>query len=75
LEESLQYLQDLLNDKNNDDKEVIVFDEKSKQYTPKLKQCVFEVLQNQVSASKVSNVIKSALKMVDIQLVHNRHHW
>lgn len=33
LEETLQYLQDMLNDNNNDGKEVIVFDEKSKQYT------------------------------------------
>lgn len=66
LEESLQYLQDLLND-NNKEKELIVFDVKSIQYTPKLKRCIYEVLQNQVSASNVSSVINSVLKMVDIR--------
>ena len=65
LEESLQYLQDILND-NNNERELVVFDNKSKQYTPQLKQCVYEILQNNVSASKVSMVINSVLKMVNI---------
>ena len=53
LEESLQYLQDILND-NDNERELVVFDTKSKQYTPQLKQCVYEILQNNASASKVS---------------------
>lgn len=66
LQESNQYLQDLLND-NEDEKEMIIFDEKSKKYIPELKQCVYEVLQNQVSASRVSAVIKAVLKMVNLK--------
>lgn len=70
LQESNQYLQDLLND-NEDEKEMIIFDKKkkkkSKKYIPELKQCVYEVLQNQVSASRVSAVIKAVLKMVNLK--------
>ena len=66
LEASVDYLQNLLNDSSNNKKHVIVFDEKSRKYTPELKKCVYEMLQNQVSASKVSCVINTVLKMVDI---------
>ena len=62
LEASVEYLEGLL----KDNEELKVFDEHSKRYTSKLKQCVYELLQNQVSASKVSNVIKSVLKLCNI---------
>ena len=63
LETSVEYLQGLLNDTED---ELKVFDEKYRKYTSKLKQCVYELLQHQVSASKVSNVIKSVLKLANI---------
>ena len=64
LNESIDYLQDLLND--NGQKEINVFDENSKTYSSSFKQCVYEILQNQVSASKVSSVISAVLKMAGL---------
>jgi len=65
LQVSVQYLQDIINDNHINNGQVVLFDEQSKTYTPKLKQCVYEILNLQVSASKVSSVIKSVLSLVD----------
>ena len=69
LKQSCEYLNDLLNDNATALKNNTVFDEISKTFSTHFKQYVNELLQLNVSASKVSNVhvIKSVLKVVNIQ--------
>lgn len=59
-EETTQYLQTLL----EDDKLVHTIDSVTRTYTPELCQCVYELLEYNVSASKVGDVIVSVLKLV-----------
>ena len=65
LQHSVEYLNDLRNE-NLANKRVIMFDEDKKRYLPHLKECVYELLQCNVSAGQVSNVIESILKMVGL---------
>jgi hypothetical protein len=62
LTESVQYLNDILNDNVED---IVVFDEHSKRYLPNIKQCVYELLTLNVRASKVGSVITSVLKLAN----------
>lgn len=66
LQSSVQYLEDLINDTHNNNDQIILFDEQSKTYSHKLKQCVYEILNLQVSASKVSPVIQAVLGLVNL---------
>ena len=67
LKHSVEYLNDSLNENNTDNEIINVFDEDSKRYSPSLKECVYELLQCNVIAGKVSNVIQSVLKMVGMK--------
>ena len=72
LTKTCEYLNDLIRENANDmtdkegnpQKQIIVFDDLSRKYTNEFKQCVYELLQYNVSASKVSSVIKAVLKLV-----------
>ena len=61
---SEEYLNDSLNENDTDNEIINVFDEDSKRYSHSLKEFVYELLKCNVSAGKVSNVIKSVLKMM-----------
>jgi hypothetical protein len=67
LQRSLQYLNDLVNDIDTQQRIFNIYDGDSKRYTPKLKKCVYELLKLNVSASKVGDVIKEVLKIVGIE--------
>ena len=68
LAESLQYLNDLVNDIDTQQRIVNIYDGEGKRYTSKLKKnCVHELLKLNVSASKVGDVIKEVLKIVGIE--------
>ena len=62
LNDSLQYLNDILNDNSED---VVVYSEESKRYLPNIKECVYELLTLNVSATNVGGVITSVLKLVN----------
>ena len=47
------YLQNLINEKVKTQQEIQLFDEEKNMYKSELKQCVYELLQYQVSAAKV----------------------
>jgi len=66
LQVSVHYLEDLVNDNQSANGMIMLFDEKSKIYLSKLKQCVYAILNLQVSASKVSPVIQAVLRLVDL---------
>ncbi|WAQ97077.1 hypothetical protein MAR_029767, partial [Mya arenaria] len=65
LQENLEYVTNLLEDIDNENRVVDVYDEKSRKYTSKFKNCVYELLS--VSASKVGDVVKSVLKLVSVE--------
>ncbi|XP_053372789.1 uncharacterized protein LOC128546365 [Mercenaria mercenaria] len=67
LEENMQYLNDILQDIDQENRIINVFDEKSRRYSPKFKNCVYELLKLNVSASKVGEVVKSVLKLVSVE--------
>jgi hypothetical protein len=67
LQRSLQYLNDLVNDIDTQQRIFNIYDGDSKRYTPKFKKCVYELLKLNVSASKVGDVIKEVLKIVGIE--------
>ena len=67
LQRSLQYLNDLVNDIDTQQRIVNIYDGEDKRYTPKLKKCVYELLKLNVSVSKVGDVIKAVLKIVGIE--------
>ena len=48
-----------------DNKLIETFDEKRKRYTPELQKCVYSLLDNNVSASKIGPVINSCLKLAE----------
>lgn len=60
---SIQYCEDLLQDSN--DKNVYLFDEDRKRYNYKCQMCVYELLNHNVSVSKLSSVIETVLKLTD----------
>ena len=66
MKQSCEYLSDLVYDHTTADKIPNVFDE-TKKYSAPFKQCFYELLQLNVSASKVSDVIKGVLRMADIE--------
>ena len=66
LKSSNEYLQDLINEKVRTQQEIQLFDEDKNTYKSELKQCVYELLQYQVSAAKVSAVIASVLKLAHL---------
>jgi hypothetical protein len=45
--------------------DIVVFDEHGKRYLPNIKQCVYELLTLNVSASKVGSVITSVPKLAN----------
>ena len=59
LRTSVDWLQNLIQDNEDFD----LFDESSKRYSAELKQCVFELLTNNVSCGKVASVIESVLRL------------
>ncbi|WAR22431.1 hypothetical protein MAR_016405 [Mya arenaria] len=65
LSENVQYLSDLLNDNNLENRTINIFDEISQRYTPSFKECVYELLRLQVSASKVGSIVESVLKLMN----------
>ncbi|WAR14697.1 hypothetical protein MAR_004802 [Mya arenaria] len=67
LQENLEYVTNLLEDIDNENRVVDVYDEKSRKYTSKFKNCVYELLKLNVSASKVGDVVKSVLKLVSVE--------
>ena len=60
------YLRLLIEDNNS--KEVSVFDEHRNVYSLELRNCVYSLLQNNVSASEVGPVIDTVLKIVDMKV-------
>ena len=67
LRDSCEYLQALINENIVAKRTLAVYDEESMRYTPVFKQCVYEILQHNVSASKVSAVVSSVLKLANIE--------
>jgi len=63
LQVSVHYIEDLVNDNQSENGMVMLFDERSKIYSSKLKQCVYAILNLQVNASKVSPVIQTVLRL------------
>ena len=68
MQASVQYLEDVINENQENYGQIVLFDEKSITYIHKLKQCVYDILRLQVSATKVSFVIKAVLSLVDLKL-------
>jgi regulator of replication initiation timing len=62
--EENEYLRLLIQD--NRPQSINLFDEQSRVYTKETQECVYELLHSNVTTSRVSNVIKTALKLVDI---------
>lgn len=67
LQENVQYLTGLIEDIDNENRVIQVFDEQSRRYTSKFKSCVYELLKLNVSASKVGDVVKTVLKLVNVE--------
>ncbi|CAG2192717.1 unnamed protein product [Mytilus edulis] len=61
------YLEGVVQDIDKAQRTLTVFDVKSRKYTTILKQCIYELLQHNVSAAKVNPVIKSVLSLVNVQ--------
>ena len=62
--EENEYLRLLIQD--NHMKSINLFDEQSRVYTKETQECVYELLNCNVTTSRVSNVIKTVLKLADI---------
>ena len=67
LKRSCEYLNDVINENINAVKKITVFDEDTQKFLPHFKQCVYVLLQLNVSAAKVSNVVTSVLHMINIE--------
>lgn len=67
MNQSCEYLSDLIDDHTTANKTLNVFDDKTKMYSAPFKQRVYQLLHLNISASKVSDVIKGVLDMVDIE--------
>jgi hypothetical protein len=67
LEENVEYLNNIVEDIDIEKRVIHVYDEQSRKYTSPLKNCVYELLKLNVSASKVGDVIKTVLKLVNIE--------
>jgi len=67
LKSSCEYLESVLHDIDNESRTIDVFDCKTKTYNSNIKQCIYELLEYNVSAGKVSNVIECVLKLVNIK--------
>ena len=67
LKESLQYLRDIINNIDEQHRSINRFGETSKRYTSKSKQCVYNLLNLNISASKVGDVLKTVLQLANIE--------
>jgi len=67
LEVNVQYLTDLLEDIDVENRTITIFDEESKKYKSNFKSCVYDLLKLNVSASKIGDVVKTVLKLVNIE--------
>ena len=63
--EENDYLRLLISD--NVDKPINLYDEKSRIYTKETQKCVYELLNNNVTTSRVSHVITTVLKLVGMR--------
>ena len=67
LEENVQCLSHIFEDIDKDKRVIDVFDEKTKKYSSQLKNCVYELLKLNVRASEVGDVVKTVLKLLNIE--------
>lgn len=66
LQTNCDYLENVINDIDKSDRILNVYGEKSRRYSTELKTCIYELLQCNVSASKLPSVITCVLNLVKI---------
>ena len=66
LQTNCDYLENVINDIDKSNRILNVYDEKSRRYSTELKTCIYELLQYNVSASKIPSVITCVLNLIKI---------